>query len=117
MTKRPAAEAKVNLASFELLHCVGKGSFGKVFQVRKISDGKIYALKILKKIELYNKRQIEHTLTERRILATIKHPFMPRLHYAFQSDTKLYMVIDYANGGEIFYHLRRSAAHPNIFLV
>ncbi|KAK2941110.1 putative protein kinase [Blattamonas nauphoetae] len=97
----------VSMSDFELLHCVGKGSFGKVFQTRKISDGGIYAMKILKKKDLYDKNQIEHTLTERKILATINHSFMTRLHYAFQTDTKLYIVMDYVNGGEIFFHLRR----------
>lgn len=119
VSSRPRTDGSkhVSLADFELLHVVGKGSFGKVFQVRKYTDGKIYALKILKKIELYNKRQIEHTLTERKILATISHPFMPRLHYAFQTDTKLYMAIDYANGGEIFYHLRRAGRFPEVLAV
>ncbi|KAK2949409.1 putative protein kinase [Blattamonas nauphoetae] len=107
----------VSMSDFELLHCVGKGSFGKVFQTRKISDGGIYAMKILKKKDLYDKNQIEHTLTERKILATINHSFMTRLHYAFQTDTKLYIVMDYVNGGEIFFHLRRARRFPEALAI
>ncbi|KAK2946999.1 putative protein kinase [Blattamonas nauphoetae] len=103
-----------SLADFELILLVGKGSFGKVLQVRHKPSNKIYALKILRKYELYQRGQQFHTLTERTILATVKNPFMPQLHYAFQTQHKLYMVIDYANGGELFFHLRRAGTFPEI---
>eukprot|EP00771_Trimastix_marina_P003883 gnl/Trimastix_PCT/595.p1 GENE.gnl/Trimastix_PCT/595~~gnl/Trimastix_PCT/595.p1 ORF type:complete len:494 (+),score=161.86 gnl/Trimastix_PCT/595:57-1484(+) len=106
--------SKISLRDFELLRVVGKGSFGKVLQVRKKTDQKIYAMKILKKRELYARNQIEHTNTERAILASLSHPFMVRLHYAFQNRHKLYLVLDYANGGEIFFHLRRAGRFPEV---
>lgn len=97
----------VSVADFDLLTCIGKGSFGKVLQVRKKTDGRIMAMKIIKKNHIFEHDQSFHTITERTILATIPHPFIPRLHYAFQNDYKLYMVIDIANGGELFFHLRQ----------
>lgn len=51
--------------------------------------------------------QVEHTRTERRVLGQINHPFIVALHFAFQTDQKLYFVLDYCAGGELFYHLSR----------
>ncbi|KAH7827376.1 putative RAC-beta serine [Monocercomonoides exilis] len=109
---------KVTVKDFELLACVGKGSFGKVLQVRKTPefaaqskngyDGHIYAMKILKKSHIFKHQQQLHTITERTVMATIEHMFIERLHYAFQTSEKLYMVTDYANGGELFIHLTRN---------
>ena len=52
------------------------------------------------------KRQVEHTKTERNVLASIKHPFIVKLHYAFQTGEKLHFVLTYASGGELFFHLQ-----------
>lgn len=87
---------------------VGKGSFGKVFMVEKASNGKIYAMKVLKKEQLVKRKQIAHTQTERRVLQDISHPFIVSLRYAFQTSEKLYMVLDYFTGGELFFHLRQT---------
>jgi serine/threonine protein kinase len=91
---------------FELLKVVGKGSFGKVYQVREKKTGKIYALKSLKKQQLLKRKQIAHTQTERKVLQNISSPFIVNLIYAFQSQDRLYMVMDYFTGGELFYHLK-----------
>ena len=93
------------LSDFTLLKVVGKGAFGKVLQVRKVDDSKIYAMKILKKENVIKRNQIEHTKTERRVLGYVKHPFIVSLYYAFQTETKLFLVLDYCGGGELFFHL------------
>ena len=64
-------------------------------------------MKVLSKPNIVKRRQVEHTNTERRVLGNINHPFIVRLHYAFQTNEKLYFVLDYAAGGELFYHLSR----------
>jgi len=96
-----------SLQDFELKTLVGKGSFGQVWQVVMKSNQKIYALKILKKKDLVARKQVTHTNTERQILANIDHPFLVSLRFAFQTKTKLYMVMDFFNGGELFYHLQK----------
>jgi len=68
---------------------VGKGSFGKVIQVRKKDSGQIYAMKVLKKAQVIRRKQYEHTMTERHILEEIVHPFIVSLHFAFQTSQKL----------------------------
>lgn len=92
---------------FEVLTLLGKGTFGKVFQVKKRSNGKIYAMKVLKKAYIVKQQEVEHTLAERSILRSVNHPFMINLRYAFQTETKLYLVLDYVNGGELFFHLKK----------
>jgi len=103
---------KVRLDDFELLKVLGRGSFGKVMQVRKKSDGKIYAMKILKKQAIIARNQVEHTKAERKILQALQHPFLMTLRYAFQSKEKLYFVLDYYQGGELFFHLKNNRRFP-----
>ncbi len=98
---------RITLHDFQMLKVLGVGSFGKVILVRKLDNGKLYALKILKKEELYKKNQIDHTNTEREVLSQFKHPFMVRLYATFQTRSKLYLVIEFCRGGELFYHLRK----------
>jgi serine/threonine protein kinase len=66
--------------------------------VRKKSDGKVYAMKILKKRAIIERNQVEHTNAERKILQALQHPFLMTLRYAFQSKEKLYFVLDYFTG-------------------
>uniref|UniRef100_A0A8C6VFQ4 Ribosomal protein S6 kinase n=1 Tax=Naja naja TaxID=35670 RepID=A0A8C6VFQ4_NAJNA len=101
---------KVGIENFELLKILGTGAYGKVFLVRKISGhdaGKLYAMKVLKKATIIQKaKTTEHTKTERQVLEHIRQsPFLVTLHYAFQTNTKLHLILDYINGGELFTHL------------
>jgi len=89
------------------LTVIGKGSFGKVMQVRKKDDGKIYAMKVLRKEAIIARKQVTHTKAEKSILQKIQHPFIVQLHFAFQTKDKLYMILDYINGGELFFHLKK----------
>ena len=108
-------KAQVTMINFEMLKVLGKGSYGKVILVRK-RDGKdageCYAMKVLKKRHVHQKRQVEHTKTERNVLASIKHPFIVKLHYAFQTGEKLHFVLTYASGGELFFHLQKHGRFP-----
>lgn len=97
---------KLTVDHFDLLKVLGRGSFGKVMQVRKKDNGKIYAMKILKKNMIVARQQVEHTISERKILAAMQHPFLMGLRYAFQTKTKLYLVMDFYRGGELFFHLK-----------
>merc|ERR1719361_559807 len=91
----------IGLDAFEMLKVIGRGSFGKVMQVRKKGEETIYAMKILKKKAIIQRNQLEHTRAERKILEALNHPFLMKLRYAFQTETKLYFVLDYYTGGEL----------------
>ncbi|XP_077177010.1 ribosomal protein S6 kinase beta-2 [Paroedura picta] len=96
---------------FELLRVLGKGGYGKVFQVRKVQGtnaGKIFAMKVLKKAKIAcNAKDTAHTKAERNILEAIKHPFIVDLIYAFQTGGKLYLILECLSGGELFMQLER----------
>ncbi|POM69000.1 AGC protein Kinase [Phytophthora palmivora] len=98
----------VTMQDFEILKMLGKGSFGKVYMAReRATDGKIYAMKVLRKSELVKRNQVGHTMMERKIMSSIDHPFIVGLKYSFQTASKLVMVSDYCCGGEIFFHLKK----------
>jgi len=101
--------AKITVEDFDLLKVLGKGSFGKVMLVKKKDDpmGTLFAMKTLRKTALAKRNQLAHTSTERLILQTISSPFLVHLEYAFQTPDKLYMVLDYMGGGELFFWLKK----------
>lgn len=109
------SEASVGLEDFTLIRVLGKGSFGKVTLVRKKDNSKIFAMKILSKTNIVKRKQVEHTRTERRVLGVASHPFIVSLHYAFQTNEKLYFVLDYCPGGELFFHLSRMGRFSQSF--
>jgi RAC serine/threonine-protein kinase len=98
---------RIGVADFDLLNVIGKGSFGKVLQVRKKDNGKVYAMKVLNKKNILENNELEHTRTEKNILQKLIHPFLVNLNYCFQTADKLYFVMDFINGGELFYHLQK----------
>lgn len=98
---------KLKIEDFELLKVVGKGSFGKVMQVRKKDTNRIYALKTIRKAHIISRSEVAHTLAERSVLAQINNPFIVPLKFSFQSPEKLYFVLAFVNGGELFYHLQK----------
>jgi|EP00161_Ancyromonas_sigmoides_P006996 serum/glucocorticoid-regulated kinase 2 len=100
-------QEKVGVDDFDLLAVVGKGSYGKVMQVRKKNSGEMYAMKVLRKDKIVQRNQIEHTRSEVRVLQTMHHPFTVTLRYSFQTEDKLYLILDYVNGGELFFHLSK----------
>eukprot|EP00912_Choanoflagellata_sp_UC4_P002026 UC4_evm1s1295 len=99
--------SKLSMDDFEILKVIGKGSFGKVMQVVKKDTNRVYAMKVLKKQQLVKQKEIQHTISERKILAKNTNPFLVGLKYSFQSPEKIYFVLDYINGGELFVHLQR----------
>lgn len=95
---------------FEVLRLIGKGTFGQVFQVRKNDNGRIYAMKVLSKKKIVQKKEVAHTIGERNILvrtSTEAFPFIVGLKFSFQTPTDLFLVTDYMCGGELFWHLQR----------
>jgi len=103
---------KICIDDFKLIKVIGKGSFGKVTLVEHKESGDYFAMKVLKKANVVKRKQVEHTRTERRVLGGVNHPFIVRLHYAFQTDAKLFFVLDYCPGGELFFHLSRMKKMP-----
>ncbi|KAE9554313.1 hypothetical protein FO519_002484 [Halicephalobus sp. NKZ332] len=102
---------RVGPQDFQLLRVLGKGGYGKVLQVRKLTGtdkDRVFAMKVLKKASLIcNQKDTAHTKAERNILEAVKNPFICDLLYAFQTGGKLYLILEYLSGGELFMHLER----------
>ncbi|KAL2209844.1 serine/threonine protein kinase [Sarocladium strictum] len=97
-------------SDFEILKLIGKGTFGQVYQVRKKDTQRIYAMKVLQKKVIVQKKEVAHTVGERNILvrtATSDSPFIVGLKFSFQTPSELYLVTDYMSGGELFWHLQK----------
>ncbi|KAI0098261.1 serine/threonine-protein kinase psk1 [Nemania sp. FL0031] len=98
---------KVQADDFEPLRCLGKGTYGTVLLVKQRKTGRLYAQKQFKKASVVvHKKLVEQTKTERQILESVnRHPFVVNLYYAFQDHEKLYLILEYGQGGELFTHL------------
>ncbi len=98
---------KMTAADFTNLKCLGKGTYGTVHLVKQHSSNRLFAQKQFRKASLtVHKKLVEQTKTERSILESVnRHPFIVNLYYAFQDCEKLYLILEYAQGGELFHHL------------
>ncbi|RVD80367.1 uncharacterized protein DFL_008264 [Arthrobotrys flagrans] len=97
-------------SDFQILRLIGRGTFGQVYQVRKKDTNRIYAMKVLSKKVIVQKKEVAHTIGERNILvrtATTDSPFIVGLKFSFQTPTDLFLVTDYMSGGELFWHLQQ----------
>lgn len=101
------APSRLGPQDFELLRVVGQGAFGKVFQVRKRDSGHIYAMKVMRKARILERDHGEYVKAERDVLTAVFHPYIVTLRYSFQTSTKLYLVLDFINGGHLFFQLYR----------
>ena len=98
---------KMTAADFTTLKCLGKGTYGTVHLVKQHSTNRLFAQKQFRKASLtVHKKLVEQTKNERSILESVnRHPFIVNLYYAFQDCEKLYLILEYAEGGELFHHL------------
>lgn len=96
------------LGQFDVMRTLGTGTFGRVFLVRYRGRCKYFALKKQRKVDVYRLKQVDHVHNERSLLARLNHPFIIRLYAAMQDERHLYMLMEYAPGGELFHYLRKA---------
>lgn len=104
---------QIQLDKFRYERTLGTGTFGRVYLVQHRPSSRYFAMKILKKTEVVRLKQVEHINNERSILNSVNNPFIVKLYRSFQDDRNLYMLLDYAPGGELFSHLRRAGKFSN----
>lgn len=98
---------KVGPEDFTPLCVIGQGAFGRVLQVRSKLDEGVYAMKVISKRMLRKKNHLSYMRAERDIMTKVDFPFVVGLKFSFQTDEKLFLVMDYLSGGELFFHLRK----------
>ncbi|ETI55667.1 AGC/PKA protein kinase [Phytophthora nicotianae CJ01A1] len=109
----PRVRRAYSLDDFELLATLGTGTFGRVRLVQLKGVGSFHALKILKKSEILRLQQLHHIKCEVEILSRIQHPFIVNYLGHFQDERRLYLVLEYVQGGELFSYLRRQGRFPD----
>lgn len=94
------------IEDFQIVRVVGVGGSGRVIQARHKPSGQMRAVKVMSKARLFQQEQrLQRVITEKRILARLRHPFVVSLHWAFQTSTHLFLVLDFCAGGELFFHM------------
>lgn len=97
---------QVGVDDFKVLKVIGRGSYGKVCLVEHISTHELYAMKSLKKDVLLDEDQVESTLLEKKILEKVDHPFLVGMVFCFQTEERIYFIMPFIRGGELFQHLK-----------
>ena len=104
---------KLKAEDFEKYKLLGKGSFGDVFLVKFKSNNQYYAMKILDKKTVVSYNQEEHTKSERDLMVKVNCPFIIDIKFAFQDKHNLYLLTEFMQGGELFFHLYREKRFNN----
>ena len=97
----------VKLKDFKILKVIGRGGYGKVCLVEYLPTHEIYAMKSMKKDILIEQEQVQNTLLEKEILQNIDYPFLCGLVFCFQTVERIYFVMPFISGGELFQHLKK----------
>jgi serine/threonine protein kinase len=104
---------KLSFSDFDKLKVLGKGSFGEVLLVQLKANKKYYAMKILIKKQVKLRHQEVHTKAERDLMVRINCPFIVNIKFAFQDNIKLYIITEFMQGGEMFFHLHKEKRFSN----
>ena len=92
---------------FQFHYVIGKGGFGKVWKVEMKKTNRLYAMKEMLKCRVISKRSVTSVMNERKLLSSLKHPFIVNMNYAFQDRENLYLVMDLLTGGDLRYHISK----------
>lgn len=97
----------LSVNDFKIKSMIGSGSTSEVFLVQRKKNLKHYAMKVITKQFIQGTMESKHVKAERSVLETLNHPFLIKFHYAFQNKSKLYLVLEYAQGGDLYNYLNK----------
>eukprot|EP00347_Sterkiella_histriomuscorum_P015797 403355646 len=100
-------EFRLGPSMFIPLKMLGSGSFGEVYLVKEKFTSQLFAMKILNKSKIMGQNLVRYAKTERNVLSYTRHPFIVNLNYAFQTNTKLFLILDFCPGGDLGKILQR----------
>uniref|UniRef100_A0A3Q3AD48 Protein kinase C, zeta n=1 Tax=Kryptolebias marmoratus TaxID=37003 RepID=A0A3Q3AD48_KRYMA len=103
----------LSLSDFELIRVIGRGSYAKVLLVRLKKNEQMYAMKVVKKELVHDDEDIDWVQTEKHVFEQAStNPFLVGLHSCFQTESRLFLVIEYVNGGDLMFHMQRQRKLP-----
>ncbi len=103
---------KGGVEAYNIIRMLGKGSFGEVFLVEEKTTRRLFAMKVIQKAKIMSQNLVKYVLAERRVMAKTHHTFIVKLHAAFQTRSRLFMVMEYCPGGDLAQHLQRERRFP-----
>lgn len=101
-----SSSESVNLEDFKIIKFIDKGTFGSVFLAYLPSKDKHFAIKCMSKEDMIENDLVESAKLEKLIMLNVEHPFIVNMHYVFQKNYRIYFVMDYISGGELFHHIQ-----------
>ena len=108
-----SSSKQIGLDQFNLIKVIGRGSYAKVFLVEYKKSRKCYAMKVIKKSIVDDDEDIDWVQTEKHVFEqATNHPFLVGLHSCFQTESRLFFVIEYLCGGDLMYHMQRKRRLP-----
>ncbi|KAL2623947.1 hypothetical protein R1flu_008192 [Riccia fluitans] len=107
-----ALKDRTTINDFEIIKPISRGAFGRVFLARKRTTGDLFAIKVLRKVDMIRKNAVESVQAERNILISARNPFVVRFFYSFTCRENLYLVMEYLNGGDLYSMLRNMGCLP-----
>ena len=102
----------ISMSMFKIISVIGRGFYGKVMLCENNENGEIVAIKSIHKSRLIQENKVHTVIAERNILAKAQHPFIVGLRFAFQTPSKFYLGLEYAPGGELFFHMQKRGCLP-----
>lgn len=109
-TTAAAIRDNIDIEHFDFLKLLGRGTFGKVLLGKEKRTSRLYAVKIIRKDVIVARAEVAHTISESRVLQRCRHPFLTSLTYSFQTPEYLCFVMEFAIGGDLYYHLNMEVA-------
>lgn len=109
-SKKKHHRRKIGLDDFQFLAVLGKGNFGKVMLAESRHTNQLCAIKVLKKDFILENEEVESTRSEKRVFLIAnreRHPFLLNLHCCFQTENRIYFVMEYISGGDLMWHIQK----------
>jgi len=112
----PPRAKRYRLSEFAVRDLIGRGAFSEVSLARHVFEEQHYALKVYRKSEISTNVKILRLMSEIEILRVVKHPFILPLKATFQDPRRMYLMFEFCQGGELFYHLRNYCTFKEEFV-